>query len=325
MNTPLSSGRLCGLAAVALAAAMGTGLPGCSMHPLPEDVSRASTYDIVQHLRCEAWAGLRTFRRDDPYVKKIVEGTTIGYEFSFTISESNSAASGALDFKRTAFKGDDLGFTLAFKASAVKTRDNTRVFRVFEELKDLDAAADCADVMAKGPNPAYPLTGTVGVDEIIRSYIRLERLTDLARGDNDVVFSDKLEFTTNVGVGVAPTIELVTAAGSLRLSKASITGSASRDDIHSVTVALARDEKHEDVDLRSPAGRSTVRKASGSRSTRQAWRDSDSAATSRSLSTLAAKSTGARTRVLLELQRRRNVQEDAKVVSRVLGVPVTVP
>lgn len=336
MKIPLSLGKPSGLAAIAVATALGMGLAGCSMHPLPEDVSRVSTYDIVKHLRCEAWAGLKTYKHDDPYARKIIEGTAIGYEFSFDMTEENASSSGVLDFKRASFKGDDLGFSLSFDAEAVKTRSNNRVFRVIEQLKDLDADASCSNLRPRLPNPAHPITGTVGVDEIVRSYIRLERLTDLARGDDDVVFSDELQYTTKLHVGVTPTIELVTIAGSFRLSKASITGSARRDDIHSVTVALSRDAKHDDVDFvpRSRAERdargappaakskSTARMAEASRNTRLAWRESDSATTSRSVSRLAARAGSASTRVLLELQRRRNIKEDAQVVSRVLGVPL---
>ena len=40
-----------------IGAALAAGLAGCSMHPLPDDVSRVSTVDIVERIRCEAQEG----------------------------------------------------------------------------------------------------------------------------------------------------------------------------------------------------------------------------------------------------------------------------
>src|SRR5262245_27627083 len=105
-----SSGRG---AAVALA----FGLAACSMHPLPEDVSPASTYDIVARMRCEVAEGLKDFPRNEKY-KKIVNATHIGYDFTFIISEDNKALNGRLEFKRPSFV-DDKGFFLDLSASAV--------------------------------------------------------------------------------------------------------------------------------------------------------------------------------------------------------------
>ena len=86
-------------------AALALALAGCSMHPLPEDVAPASTYDIVQRIRCEVAEGLRDFPRNQTF-KKIVDNTTIGYDFTFKITEKDSAAGGTLEFKRPPFIDD---------------------------------------------------------------------------------------------------------------------------------------------------------------------------------------------------------------------------
>jgi hypothetical protein len=89
-----------------LAATLAFGLSGCSMHPLPEDVSRATTADIVARIRCEAKEGLESFRRqplspkDIEHVKLIVDNTTIGFEFDFNIEEDNKASGGRLEFEK---------------------------------------------------------------------------------------------------------------------------------------------------------------------------------------------------------------------------------
>ncbi len=69
-----------------VSAVVATGLVACSMHPLPYDVSRVSTYDIVEKLRCEAKEGLRGV----PYGHPILKHTVIGYDFTFDITEDNN-------------------------------------------------------------------------------------------------------------------------------------------------------------------------------------------------------------------------------------------
>jgi len=295
------------------------GSAGCSMHPLPEDVSRASTFDIVHKVRCEIWEGLRASKPNEPAVRKIIEGTSIGYDFAFRIDETSKTGTGRLEFKRPSFKDEKTGFFLDLSASASKERHNVREFRIIENLKDV-GDEDCAKA-AKRPNHAYPITGAIGLAEVTRTYIRLETLTDLVRRADaglpvetkgDVVFSDELIYTTKLMMGVKPTLELVTVAGSFKLSHTSLDGSASRDDVHSVTVALARDAAHEDVDIK------TVRAGQQ----RLEWVGNETILAARETRGLLQKDTLAPNRVLLELQRRRNVREDARVVARVLGVPV---
>src|SRR5215470_14962341 len=79
-------------------------LAGCSMHPLPENFPlnfpRASTFDVVQKVRCEAKAGLDRFNnsRHQDHVRQIIEATSIGYDFSFVMTENNDATGGDLHF-----------------------------------------------------------------------------------------------------------------------------------------------------------------------------------------------------------------------------------
>jgi hypothetical protein len=294
-----------------MAIALVSGLTACSVHPLPEDVSRASTFDIVHRIRCEVWEGLSEFQPSDPRVQSIVNRTTIGYDFDFIISENSAAAEGKLEFKRPSFKGDGSGFVLDLSAGASKARTNTRSFRILEGLWKVKD--DCSKAHAR-PNLTYPIAGSTGMAEFIRTYMRLEMLTDLpAAKEDDVVFSDKLDFTTKLSAGAMPTLEVSSVAGSFRLTKASIFGSANRDDTHSVTVSLSRDPG--DVDPKSMAAKRE----------RLEWVSKAAITDARTLRRLIQKATDAPTRVVLELQRRRNVEEDARVVARVLGVPVTVP
>jgi hypothetical protein len=202
------------------------------MHPLPEDVSRRSTFDIVQSIRCEAKAGLSGFSPND----EIITGSTIGLGFTFDMTEVNNASSGGLDFLRPG----NPRVSLELDASATKRRNNRREFKVLENLKEL-YAADCSTATASA-NRLYPIAGAVGVDEVVRTYIRLRQLTDLKeKGVN--LFSDSLHFTTTLNAGATPTLTLAAVAGSFRLTSASVALSAQRTDIHNVDVVLAYDTK----------------------------------------------------------------------------------
>src|SRR5262245_19245246 len=152
--------RAIGCCAVAVAAG---GLAGCSVHPLPQDISNASTVDIVRRVRCEAQEGLKEAlqnaasrgAKERKHVQKIVEGTTIGFEFKFIMNEANMA--GIDEIK---FKGED--FELIFNATLNDghktdsvdnaTRSNTRVFRVLDDLKDLAETRCGRRVRATQPN-----------------------------------------------------------------------------------------------------------------------------------------------------------------------------
>jgi hypothetical protein len=287
-----------------LLVAMAFGLAGCSIHPLPGDIPRVSTANIVQRIRCEAQEGLRSFRLDDPAVKRIVSGTTVAYEFSFVITENNAAASGQLTFEKPNFSGGSI--TLDFKPSAVLQRVNTRTFTVLEKLEVINAA-DCSPE-AVSANWAYPITGATGMAEVVQTYVKLSLLAGLGNGKN--VFSDELTFTTIFTAGVKPTLRLNSVAGTFRLTNASITGTADRTDEHNVTVAFGYD------------GPPTATGVARAIATQQWWADNIEALDSRALRRVVQSESEATNRVLLELGRRRGAREDAVKVGKLLGTTV---
>jgi hypothetical protein len=276
-----------------IAAALAFGMAGCSMHPLPENVSPASTYDIVKRIRCEVAEGLKDFKRDDEFWR-IVESTAIGYDFTFAITEENKAAGGKLELKRPSFVDEKRGVFLELTASAEKKRENTRKFRIVEDLAEVNRDG-CSTVTTQA-NLIYPITGATGMGEVVSTYVRLELLSDVASDNNNVVFSDALAFTTRFSAGVTPTLELSTVAGSFKLTHASFTGAAIRQDIHNVTVALSRSIAKKIPKL-----------------------PPDHIVDSRTLRRVVQnEAAGARNQVLIELQRRQNADEDRRLVNKVL-------
>ncbi|HJZ45368.1 MAG TPA: hypothetical protein VJ233_16775, partial [Hyphomicrobiaceae bacterium] len=201
-----------------------------------------------------------------------------------------------------------------------QSRKNTRTFRVIDKLGDLHKAR-CGRMEGIRPNLIYPITGSTGMAEVVRTYIELETIADLARQLKEkevITFSDKLDFTTTFAAGAAVDFEFKSEVGTLRLTKASLAGSASRQDMHSVTVSLASDE---DPDLVPSAQRSARNMMIPMAARSPAFpieqiRDKDVR------EGLARRDALARNRVLLELQRRRLVDEDRAVATRVLGVPL---
>jgi hypothetical protein len=327
---------------VASVAALAVGGTACSMHPLPEDVSRANTFDIVEKIRCEAKAGLGGI----PDGHKFLEETAIGYDFKFDITEENNADAGQLKLERQGFRPNSK-LTLDFGASATRTRQNTRQFRIVESLAKLKKA-NCPDG-PKRPNWIYPIAGRVGIDELVITYIRLERLTRLAKRDPElpnilpppppppppphpphppalkapatappppkkipVVFSDKLTFTTELRTGVTPTLQLATIKGEFRLTLAKMSTEAIRKDVHIVTVALARDGNGQEppASLLRMAADGTVAIS------RQGARKVDA---------VVETNARAKDRVLYELERRRLLDEDEELTTKFLEALQPVP
>ncbi len=131
----------------------------------------------MHRVRCEAKAGLESFKnsKSKEHVAKIIAATSIGYDFEFTMIEENNLTGGALTFFRKSTRVTAWRPRLT-NGSAKRKRENVRAFRIIEDLADV-AKADCSP--GPGSNLAYPISGSLQVDEVVRTYIRLERMTDL--------------------------------------------------------------------------------------------------------------------------------------------------
>src|SRR5262245_61678744 len=109
---------------------------GCSMHPLPEDVSRKNTYDIVKKIRCEVAEGLHAYAATD----LVVANTFIGYDFDFDITETNNLGTngtrGSLTLEQKLLSPSGT-FKLDVRPFAESSRQTQRTFRIIERLKDL--------------------------------------------------------------------------------------------------------------------------------------------------------------------------------------------
>jgi hypothetical protein len=260
-------------------------LSGCSIRPLPQDVTGYDTYEIVSKIRCEAREAVRGYtiefirktrpdiadglksgaisfrnfnrRQLDAGSQRILERydhSAIAYDFVFDITEKNDLTANATlikPFTRGPLK-------IAFAAGDERERQNTRNFRITDTFENLVSVEDeyCKNASDR-KNYLYPIVGKIGLDELIGAFLDLNQSGNLAgkEGSNVPTIADTIEFTTKFSGSVNPTIELSPVGRGLQLASAAFKADGSREDIHKVVVAVALP----DDPTQRRAGRRTVR------------------------------------------------------------------
>jgi len=199
-------------------------LIGCAIHPLPEDVSRKATYDIVDKIRCEAKAAVEDHGRG-------FNSASIVYNFTFDITENNDASAG---FTLT----DPLKsgtFNLTAGADLNRTRAGNRNFELidsFDDLRKMNCSRD------REVNWVYPLTGDVGMYEAVSTFIRLQHADNPGAG-RIFTFADTLTYTTTLSGNANSTLTLAPVNNRLRFTAANAGLTGSRTDTHKVVVTMA--------------------------------------------------------------------------------------
>lgn len=251
----------------------GSAVAGCAMHPLPEDVTRKNTAQIIQAIRCEARAGIAEqleldlrnsghsvairladriaagdfdfsklepdLKRLDPEDKKLSTAylqSGIALQFRFDITEKNDHTIDA-SFKDPFTNGF---FGLTLQGGDKQQRSNERVVTVagqFDGLLTGLTYKDCSSAQARVPNWVYPIAGHIGLAEIIKSYVKVARDTKDQLGEAGT-FVDTITFTTTISGEGIPTITLTPISEALRLTSIGDTASDSRIDIHELTVSI---------------------------------------------------------------------------------------
>jgi hypothetical protein len=201
-------------------------LASCSIHPLIDDVTRTTTFDIVEKIRCEAKEAVRKHGRG------LTTNATIAYEFTFDILETNNA-SGSATWSIPFLSGGD--FSLTANANADRMRHAIRNFKIVDTFDELRAAK--CDPIELEKNWAYPIAGDIGIYEVIETF------TKLAAAEHPVekeffAFHDTLTFTTDIGGDVIPTLNLKPVTKQFRVTSASGNLTTSRKDVHTLVLAL---------------------------------------------------------------------------------------
>jgi len=183
----------------------------------------------------------------------------IGFVFDFNITEHNHAALD-LTFQKS-FPSGTFELMLSGTSAELGNTDlqrqsqrNFTLIDVFSELKQ----AKCSQEALQSRFD-YPIAGSIGLSEVIRTAIGIDQLGSRAvgvpvQGLPDVivpggvgggaaVFSDMLTYTTMFDTGsITPTLTLNEVPGVFRLTKASANLFSNRKDIHKLTLAIALPE-----------------------------------------------------------------------------------
>lgn len=261
---------------------------GCSIRPLPEDVTGYDTVQIVSKVRCEVRDALRSYvtgalarpERAGRYARLVetlehpdfdwrelraefkrhrldadtfavferYNGGAIAYEFTLNINEVNGNSVG-FDFLENITRGT---VKLGLNASNNLTRVNNRTFRIvdnFEILATLVPKRYC-EPSANFPihanrdrrNYLYPITGSLKLWELVGSFLNLNQagnLVGIEKGEDFIpTLGDSIEFTTKFTAGATPSIELAPIVNRFTLTKANLTNSNSREDVHKLRIIL---------------------------------------------------------------------------------------
>lgn len=244
---------------------------GCNTHPIPDNITSDSTYSIVMKIRCETRdavskaaieymlsderplktrevgsryqrnpGALRTFNPQEvdaktaEYFQRYAKSYIL-YDFTFDITEK---ANGGFVFNplRTFTNGTQ---GLALSASLGRENQSIRAFRMGDSVSDLMALyqGDKCD-NPPGKSVLYPITGKVGVEEVIQTYAKLHRNGVFKPQENAGQFTSTIEFTTAVKGGLTPKITLDSLGGRTSLEESTLRADAERTDKHKVIFSI---------------------------------------------------------------------------------------
>lgn len=263
-----------------LGAAVSVLAAGCAVPPRPQDMTGVTTNAIVRKIRCEAREGIKNAYIDFLVNERVTgipkdvrqmardiragrlsfssfepsrlggaiaralnkyEAAAIAYDFEFDLTGENSTR---IEFDLLgAVTHGALGVGLS--AGNSHTRRSKRTFRIADNFGDLRRTKGCLDTIPDTVNFNYPITGDIGLEEVIKTFINLNELNGLTGTEETPavpVFSNMLTFTTIVDAGATPKADLSPPlTRSLRLTELRAPLTAKRTDVHQVLVAISLD------------------------------------------------------------------------------------
>jgi hypothetical protein len=253
-------------------------LAGCTIHPVQQDVTHLRTVDVVDRIRCETRRAIQDkaidllvnlsadpaspSRRLGEYLSAHREAffsfspsrlgsklerdfydryinTAIALEFSFDITENGGAGFTADPVKLIA--GGSAGIAVA--GSDAVSRNNIRRFTIAESFGELlkNEKLQCVDGYLPS-NFQYPIAGTIGMRELVSTFIDLNEDKDLSPTSKEVpqVFGDTLKFSTTLMGSVTPHVVLAPVGNRWGVDPPTNIGlSAGRVDVHQLTIGLS--------------------------------------------------------------------------------------
>jgi hypothetical protein len=251
------------------------GTAACAIHPLPEDVTRDNTVQIVRKIRCETRFAVQSqlvqllgessdlglaIRSGDLSVSRVTSmydadrsivpdaearklidryrKTAIAFGFRFNILEQNNESISA-GFGEALTNGL---ISVSLKVGDEKERKAERKFTIadtFEGLfTDLDDS-ECAALAEIGPHLIYPITGRIGMHEVVETFVDLDEEADFSVKDGSFTsFTDTITFQTKIFGSLEPSVQITRDAGEFGINDAGGKIEANRIDVHEVTVSI---------------------------------------------------------------------------------------
>ena len=257
-------------------------LAACAIHPHQQDVTGLPTVNIVNHIRCETRVAiqkkaielLRNVHGDaaladtleqhlseawvvNPYTQlrpaerafyfRYIQ-TGIAFNFTFDVTEDNKAALMA-DPVRLITNGMA---GVGLNSSGEFSREAIRTFIVSETFARLlqDTIPGCGQSPLRNENFAYPVAGSIGMAELISTFIDLNEndpLTASSGGsgtkgstNGSGVFADTLNFNTTLIGGVTPSVQINPVGHKWGLaSPTNFAATVTRTDKHSLAIGLS--------------------------------------------------------------------------------------
>lgn len=182
----------------------------------------------------------RIFRGRARNIVAKFQNTAVAYTFTFDMTELNN-----IDPTINLIKPFTNGLgtnTAAIGANFDRSRQNIRTFTISDTFIDLFKHVDdvyCNEAPPAGKNYIYPVTGNIGLKEMIETFVQLALSDNLATNEGAPTLGDTLRFTTTITGSLTPKVVLTPLGTALQLADASFIASASRADVHSVLVSLA--------------------------------------------------------------------------------------
>jgi hypothetical protein len=258
-------------------------LGACAIHPVQQDVTGLPAVNIVNHIRCETRLAIQnkaiellrqkhgdvdladrleqilgkpwhvnpvrdlTTAAERAFYNRYIQ-TGIAFNFTLDITEDNKAALVA-DPVRLITNGMA---GVGLNSSGEFSRENIRTFIVSETFDRLlqDPIPGCGDSPLRSANFAYPVAGSIGMAELISTFIDLNEndpLTASSAGSGTKgsssgsgVYADTLNFNTTLIGGVSPSVQINPVGHKWGLaSPTNFAATVTRTDKHTLAIGLS--------------------------------------------------------------------------------------
>jgi hypothetical protein len=186
----------------------------------------------------------RLFRGEVARIIKLFFDTGVAYNFDLQMTEVNNIDA-QIDLLKPFTRSS---FTMGIKGGFDRQRQNDRIFTVTDSFSGL---VQLPDSYCSGDgynfnvpkNYIYPSAGEIGVKHLVQDFINLTLFANLS-GPKDAptgppTLVDTLQFQTVLTGTLSPLVTFTPIGTGLSVTDASLTGVASRTDLHTITMGLS--------------------------------------------------------------------------------------